>query len=80
MHFVSPGVPLDAPALSPSTLPFLFFPFNPSRGPGECCKLPSGSGQSPATKRILVDLEVIIKRFRGQLSCIFNRQNLKVLL
>jgi len=33
-----------------------------------------------ATKRILVHLEAKIKRFRGQISYIFNRQNLKVLL
>ena len=41
---------------------------------------PSGSGFRPATKHILMHLEVNIKRFRGQISCIFNRKNLKVLL
>jgi len=44
--------------------------------PLDAVSSPSGSRQSPATKRILVHLEVKMKRFSGY----FNRQNLKVLL
>jgi len=69
----------------PSPLQFLFhlpFPSFPlpflTRSPliqleglGERCKLPSGSGHNPATKRIFDALRGAIKRFRGHISCIF---------
>jgi len=43
--------------------------------------LPSESGRNPATKGILVHLEVKMKRFKRQISRIFNGlHNLKVLL
>jgi len=70
----------------PSSLRFPPSPFplplnsTTATGVWGCCKLPSGSGQSRATKRILVHLRVKMKRFWGQISWIFNRQNLKVLL
>jgi len=54
-HFASLGVPLDVPALSPfpfhTPLPFVS-PLTQLGDLGERCKLPSGSGQSPVTKRI----------------------------
>jgi len=46
---------------------------------GECCKLPHRVRAEPG-HQTLVHLEAKIKRLRGQISYIFNRQNLKVLL
>jgi len=66
---------------SPSFLPLpslpSLFPTSPLLNSArECGKaIPVGPGGA-ATKRNLVHLEVKMKRFRGQISCIFNRQNL----
>ena len=72
--------PRPLPLPFPFSTPLTGSPLIQLGGLGERCKLPSRSGQSPATKRILVHLEVKTKRFRGQITCIFNRRNLKVLL
>jgi len=60
--------PFFLPLFPPSLPPFYFPALNSARGLGEL----SGSGRSPATKRLLVHLEVKMKRFRGHISCIFK--------
>jgi len=70
--------PYNSPFLLPS-LPIPSPPHNLGRGSGERCKFLNGSGQSSATKHILVRLNIKMKRFRGQISRIINKQNLKVL-
>jgi len=75
------SLPLPAPSPSPFLTPFpLLLPLTQLRGLGERCKLPQRVGRSPATKRILVHLEAKMKCFGGQISRIFNEQNLNVLL
>jgi len=65
------GSSLSSSPPHPPPLPFSHFPpltlLIQLQGLGERCKLPH-------------HLEVKMKRFRGQISCIFNRHNLKVLL
>jgi len=76
--------PPSPPSLFP--LPFLLLPlstslpslpFNPAKSLGECCKFLNSTVRSPATKRILVHLEVNMKRFKGQISCIFQQTEIK---
>jgi len=69
------GPPVSSFLSPPSSLSPFPSPLIQLEGLGERCKLPSWS-----TKCILVHLEAKIKSFRGQISYIFNRQNLKVLL
>jgi len=79
------SLPLACPLFLPShsPLPFTLFPpfpppsyfsppihLNPSNESGERCKLPNGSGWSPATKPILVLFEVKITHFGASASCI----------
>ena len=70
-HSFSPSLPLQAPLTFLPPLVSHALPFNSARGSGEHCKLPSGSGQSPATKRIFGAFRGAIKRFRGHVSCMF---------
>ena len=69
--FLSPSL-FALPPLSPSPS-LLPLPFNSAGGLGSGGGAVSslrGSEQSPATTRILVHLEVKIKLFSGQISCI----------
>ena len=67
-------LPLSVASHSPPSFPLSSDPLNSARGQGgERCKVPqpSGSEWSPATKRILVHLEVKMKRLRGQIFLYF---------
>ena len=69
---------LPSPFPPPSSVPFTtLLPLIQLRVWGSAVCSPSRSGWSLATKRILVHLQVKMKRFRGQISCVFNNQNLK---
>jgi len=50
-------------------------PLNPARGSGERCKLPSGSGQSPAAERYLLHFALKKRLLMTAISRAYSRQH-----
>jgi len=66
---------LSSPVPSPSHPPSLL---NSARRSGERCKLPHRVRAQPGHQTHFCAFRGKMKHFRGQISCTFNRQNLKV--